>query len=1016
MSKYDPAGSRWRKWDLHIHTPASFHWKGERFFQMDAAKRDQTLKAMIERINAVDVDVFGVMDYWTFEGYKLLRAYLEEGKGICTKTILPGIELRVEAPVKFRLNIHALFSDSVASDRLDEFFSTLRIGNDRAPSKDALREFARSLDDGKLNAHGCKPADRSDDEKMLQLGYETAKVSSASLTEAMDQFTKDEAVIVLPYDTHDGISKLDWKTHPHDDSKLFRIADLLEARGDANVALIVGHRTAGNEDHIDAFRQNLGGSHKPAVSGSDAHAIADYGVFPNGRATWLKADPSFHGLRQVMSEPRGRSFVGPLPPKLQHVNANPTKYITRVSVTRTGTASTAGRWFDLDLGLNPGMVAIIGNKGSGKSALADVLALLGNSQCGQFEFLTKTRFMQGANRGRHFRAQLTWANGEVRECDLDTQPDSAKPERVKYLPQSHIELLCNELEASPKSRFEEELRKVIFLHAPSHVRDRARTLDELIEQRTRETATDLDALRRSLHELNSKILKLDHELGEENKRRLEGDLALAQSQLEAHEEAKPAAVPRPESAPQDEGDQERLDQLHARRDSLTAEVERTAIDLATQRRRLEAVRQLRAALAGFSERHAVFTAEVLSPLAADAGLEVHNLVHVEIDEGPINALEGTLTGRIEELEASVAGGEGSFAAELTATEAAIAAITERLAGPAREYAAYQSALEAWERRRQELVGDSGRVGSIGHIREQLRLIEQELPQKRATVAGERLSLVRKIYAKLAKLQSSYTELFGPVQQLIDGPVFREMGINLQLAVAIRHRDFKERFFRYINHGRAGSFCGKDAAATRVDELLSAHDFGAEAGAVGFVEALLHELLFDARESVARRISEQIKKGATEQEVLDFLFGLEYLEPSYTLHLGGKDISLLSPGEKGALLIAFYLLLDPDDCPLIIDQPEHNLDNKTVYDVLVPCFKQAKERRQVFVVTHNPNLAVVCDAEQVVYSEFSKADDYRLDYESGSLEHVKINGRVVDTLEGTWPAFRSRESKYVPQSP
>lgn len=53
--------------------------------------------------------------------------------------------------------------------------------------------------------------------------------------------------------------------------------------------------------------------------------------------------------------------------------------------------------------------------------------------------------------------------------------------------------------------------------------------------------------------------------------------------------------------------------------------------------------------------------------------------------------------------------------------------------------------------------------------------------------------------------------------------------------------------------------------------------------------------------------------------------------------------------------------------MVIDRPEENLGNQTIYKVPARCIKRAKERRQVIMVTHNPNLAVVCDAEQIIYA-------------------------------------------------
>jgi predicted ATPase len=144
---------------------------------------------------------------------------------------------------------------------------------------------------------------------------------------------------------------------------------------------------------------------------------------------------------------------------------------------------------------------------------------------------------------------------------------------------------------------------------------------------------------------------------------------------------------------------------------------------------------------------------------------------------------------------------------------------------------------------------------------------------------------------------------------------------------------------------------------------------------------------------------------------DLLFKFEWLRPHYALQLDGKPISLLSPGEKGALLIVFYLLLDPATSPLIIDQPEHNLDNESIMYLLVPCFKEAARRRQVIVVTHNPNLAVVADADQVIHARIDRADGHRIKYVTGSLESSVVSRLAVNVLEGTLPAFHQRAKVY-----
>jgi DNA repair exonuclease SbcCD ATPase subunit len=115
-------------------------------------------------------------------------------------------------------------------------------------------------------------------------------------------------------------------------------------------------------------------------------------------------------------------------------------------------------------------------------------------------------------------------------------------------------------------------------------------------------------------------------------------------------------------------------------------------------------------------------------------------------------------------------------------------------------------------------------------------------------------------------------------------------------------------------------------------------------------------------------------------------------------------------------------MDEDDRrPLVIDQPEGNLDNSSIYQQLVPYIRAAKEKRQIILVTHNPNLVVATDAEQIIIatSERLAAQSYpRISYIYGSLEHNELGENTVGTrqavctlLEGGDRAFKDREGRY-----
>jgi ABC-type Mn2+/Zn2+ transport system ATPase subunit len=110
----------------------------------------------------------------------------------------------------------------------------------------------------------------------------------------------------------------------------------------------------------------------------------------------------------------------------------------------------------------------------------------------------------------------------------------------------------------------------------------------------------------------------------------------------------------------------------------------------------------------------------------------------------------------------------------------------------------------------------------------------------------------------------------------------------------------------------------------------------------------------------------------------------------------------------------YLSIDKeDDRPLIIDQPEENLDPKSIFDELVPLFKEVKNRRQIIIVTHNANLVVNTDADQVIIAKagaHAPGNLPQISYQSGGLENNDIRKSVCEILEGGEEAFKERAKR------
>lgn len=119
------------------------------------------------------------------------------------------------------------------------------------------------------------------------------------------------------------------------------------------------------------------------------------------------------------------------------------------------------------------------------------------------------------------------------------------------------------------------------------------------------------------------------------------------------------------------------------------------------------------------------------------------------------------------------------------------------------------------------------------------------------------------------------------------------------------------------------------------------------------------------------------------------------------------LSNASAGQKTTAILTF--LLSYGETPLLLDQPEDDLDNKLVYDLIVTRLKKSKSKRQIIVVTHNANIPVNADAEYII-SMNSESEVVSTKY-FGTMDDVDIRKEVCDVMEGTKDAFEMRAKKY-----
>lgn len=174
---------------------------------------------------------------------------------------------------------------------------------------------------------------------------------------------------------------------------------------------------------------------------------------------------------------------------------------------------------------------------------------------------------------------------------------------------------------------------------------------------------------------------------------------------------------------------------------------------------------------------------------------------------------------------------------------------------------------------------------------------------------------------------------------------------------------------------------------------------------------------------------KLKRGCSYSELV-MAIAKNYYYFNYDLRQNNDTLSAMSQGKRGLILFQLYLQFSSAEFPVLIDQPEDNLDNRTVYKELKDFIIKKKKERQIIMVTHNANLVVPTDAEEIIVAnqagENGKTEnlEYRFEYVSGALENSFLNPEgkgilyqkgikehVCEILEGGEEAFRQRNIKY-----
>lgn len=1053
MSIESKKGSEWRRWDLHVHTKGTN--KNDQFTSPDFETFCSTMfrKAIDCKIAAI-----GITDYFSVNNYKKVLDFVtnidrrteftDDDKGIIREILLlPNVELRM-LPVTEQgrlVNIHCIFNPAYVSSLENDFFGSIdysigggrKVKMNRQGMIDLGKSLTSSLDDDAAYKKGVENFVVTHDSLQELLG--NPKFSENTIVAISNSSTDGASGLQKHYDFFEGTEPGSLEAVR---KSLYCLSQFIFSSNVKDRKYFLGLKV----DDEDKVKEKCG-SLKPCVHGCDAHTEAKLFAPDENRYCWIKADVTFEGLKQTIYEPADRVFVGAEPPVIERVRENKTKYINSVAIKqKDGYDKAQGVWFDnVHIDLNKELVAIIGNKGSGKSALSDVMGVMGNTHNAgvrheNLSFLNG-RVLKFRKKGyaENFEAELTWEDGTGNNdfLPLNHDVDVNQIEKVKYLPQNYFENLTNDLEGEG---FDRTLKSVIFLHIPEEQRLESRTFEELESIKAKSIDVDLLDLRDEVHQISEDVIKLESKKHPSHVQQLESSIEEKKRELAEHEKNKPTAVPDPskDGSPETQAAKSKqytqLEALNTENQTLTENVSDARAKLNKATKEKEELTQLDDSLARLEAQFNSYKA-ANKEVFEKYGLNIDDVAKANFDKKAIGKKKQEKIEEIKSISASLrtkaqinnnpelagktaelkAAHTASFVSKQEDVLSQIAAIKNLLSQPEKLYQDYKEKLGKWEKRKSEIEGDETRLNSLKFFENERKYINDKLPAALKARRAERLAKTLEIFAK----QKEVIELYKTFKKSIDDEIAKdeEFTKKFKMVIDVNFKldsDFAASFLQYINKSKKGTFYGTDER--KVDELLSEMDLLSEGDVSTILNTTIEWLEIDQRENEkleAREISDQVYKV---QDFYDFLFSLQYLKPTYELKLDGKILDELSPGEKGTLLLVFYLMIDKEDTPLIIDQPEDNLDNKSVFQVLTHFIKSAKKRRQIVIVTHNPNLAVGADAEQVIYVELDKKDSHNtFSFEVGAIENPVINKRLVEILEGTMPAFDKRKLRYKDQS-
>lgn len=903
-------GSIWRKWDLHIHSNAS----------PDSAL---TPEEIVDTVIDKGINVFSITDHSSIENIdkivNLVVAKQAEGYDI---NFFPGIELKTDKGDR-SVHLVALFP---------------------VVDKNGHVIDLQYLQDNFLSAIGCTRNKLIDEGKKADSTLPDDQCAERGKLELVFDF---EDVCRLIHNLG-GLCVVHAGQKPNsiereiEHEKTPKICELLNSMGALKEKLMTDCvdicELPGNTDASIKSRDfYLSKFNKPSVIGSDSHKKSDIGK----KFTWIKADPTFEGLKQIMYEPKDRVSLQDECPDSDNCKL----FFNSFGISGVKNFVIP----DINLPLNRNLVTIIGGRGSGKSALLESIAFL-NEEHVKHDSNGKEKLIEYYRQNIDNKEPSPYFVSNV----ILTQKDNSKVSNSKSIDK------YDSLDLPFLYIGQEQLSSLA-----TNEKELTRRICELISLDSGQlNSSELLELGR---DIINQILNTSANLNEIEKRYSAFDSS---------------NTPVPFQKWISTAVQKKKDQFKQISSPATKEALKNIGTLTERGLKLKDFKETLVQLLDDWKNIDLNVKIKELNLANHALYKEHEDVIPQIDLAPqVDALKKLIT----KLESEMIGLREKF---------------------------YQY---------KKVLADSGLKEDVSVLIQSAETIQRDI-----TNMGNDLLAYQKKSGILEGLVMDRNKIYSKIQDKLNTDVEK------------------------INQGYESFLRSRDESSQEEQDLFNNTVRGVTvAGAVNFnerkfcntvLENFVDRRVIKTTEDIKVLIAGKAESGKSKSitleslsswistgldsflksdslnangqlKLVDYLFTKwnEFISVTSLVFLNDQPTEKLSVGQRGTLLLKIYLATATYKQIFIVDQPEDNLDNKFIMDELVPLIRQIKQSRQIILSTHNANLVVNADAEQVIIANLDGRDDKK--YLSGSIENPSINQGIKDILEGGDVAFIQRENKY-----